>query len=163
VSFYAAPTALAKAHSALRLVASLVLRDDDTCVEHLADAFGLSRSRAYQRHYQALAALCPQPPGPAPGHRDLARARERITDLEAKNASLGHEVKRLRSQLQSAVEVTERKLDQLNLVLAHHKVSVDASTEILALAFDGRARGPSWLHQRRQQLGRTARCLLDQA
>jgi hypothetical protein len=73
MSFYASPAALAKAHSALHLVASLVLRDDASCVHDLAEAFGLSRSRAYQLLDKALAALCPLPPGPVAGHRDLAR------------------------------------------------------------------------------------------
>jgi len=163
VSFYASSTTLAKAHSALHLVASLVLRDDDTCVADLADAFGLGRSRAYQLVQQALSALCPQPPGPVPGHRDLARALARVAQLEAENASLRRDLGQAHERLERCVEVTERKLDQLNLLMAHHKVSVDASAEILRLAFEGRARGPSWLHERRQRLGRVARCLLDQA
>ncbi|MCU0655275.1 MAG: hypothetical protein MUF64_08300 [Polyangiaceae bacterium] len=163
MSFYAAPVALAKAHSALRLVASLVLRDDTTCVADLAEAFGVSRSRAYQLLDQALAALCPHPPGPVVGHRDLAHAHARIAQLEAENTSLRRDLGQAHEHLDRCVEVTERKLDRLNLVMAHHKVSVDATAEILRLAFDGRARGPSWLHERRQQLGRVARGLLDQA
>lgn len=163
MSFYADHAPLAKAHSALRLVASLVLRDDSTCVAEIAEAFGLSRSRAYQLVEQALTALCPQPPGPAPGHRDLTRAHERVAQLEAETASLRREVDLLHQQLARSIEVNERKLDQLNLVMAHHKVPVDATAEILHLAFDGRARGPSWLHERRQGLGRVARCLLDRA
>lgn len=163
MSFYAAPASLARAHSALQLVASLVLRDGDTCVDELSDAFGLSRSRAYQLRDKALAALCPQPPGPLVGHRDLARALDRAAALEAENTLLRREVEQLRGQREHRVEVTERKLDQLNLLMAHHKVSVDACAEILHLAFDGHARGPSWLHERRQQLGRVARGLLDQA
>lgn len=163
MSFYASPAALAKAHSALHLVASLVLRDDATCVGEIAEAFGLSRSRAYQLLDHALVALCPQPPGPVAGHRDLVRALARIAQLEAENALLRRDVEVARERLERCVEVTSRKLDRLNLLLAHHKVSVDASAEILRLAFDGHARGPSWLHERRQHLGRVARGLLDQA
>lgn len=162
MSFYAPPAALAKAHSALHLVASLVLRSDQR-VQDLAAEAGFCRSRAYQLLDKALAALCPQPPGPPAGHRHLQLALDENAALRADNASLRRQLALAQEQLARSSEVSERKLDQLNLVLAQRKVSVDASAEILALAFDGHARGPSWLAQRRQDLGRVAGCLLDNA
>lgn len=161
--FYSSPSLLAKTSSALHLVAAIVLRDKLTLVADLADHHGLCRSRAYQLLHKASAALCPQPPGPVPGHRALARANDRVLALEAENASLRLQLASANDRLEHSVLVDERKLEKLNLVLAHHKVSVDASAQILNLAFDGRARGPSWLAERRSALGKTARCLLDKA
>ena len=52
-----------------------------------------------------------------------------IAQLEAENALLRRDVEVARERLERCVEVTTRKLDRLNLLLAHHKVSVDATGE----------------------------------
>lgn len=129
----------------------------DLSAAELAAELGASRSHAHGLVQRLQLALTPLPPGPSVGFADLSRSQRALDEVRAELAATKAQLLETQKLLDARVEVTQRRLDQLQLVLTHHHVPTEGVSEVLAVAFgEQHAPSRSSVHAFLQRAGRAA-------
>ncbi|MBI4914564.1 MAG: hypothetical protein HY825_01840 [Acidobacteria bacterium] len=148
----------------LDLVAEFIRRPDHHTAARVADRHGTSPQHLYELANRAADALRPRRSGPRPGSGDLARLRAENAVLEAEVTRLRNEVAERDARLARSVEVTERRLQQLELVSFRENASLRGIRGIVAAAYGAEHRPRlATLQADMKEHGRVAREIVDRA